>query len=779
MKIEKLRLKDFIGIKRGLFLDEITIDFSNASGLVAFAGMNGLGKSTVLENLHPFNTLASRSGALFNHVCSRSAERELSFSYNGHQYRTLLKIDAQSGKSEGFIWKDGASEVNGKISAYAKYMTELFGSTNLFFNSVFCAQNSAKLSDMTTGQLKALFAEFLRLDRLQDHEETSKQMINIYSGKAQQIEVTLAALRKRMEGVEVTEAEIIRLSLLEAEQKDNMAKANKDLQTAQEKRGLIKEAMARNEVLCKHADEISAVIKEIEGRRAAEEKDSEAQLANLRAQYQKLSGEIAQADEILASAAAINAMEENKKTLEELIALTAELVDAFADETAKKQAEVARIEKEIAELKAQNVPAEHDKEVQRLILAISTEKQRIAAYEKQLKALDVRDPECTSKTCSFIVAALKAEKDLPEAKDRLAQHEIAKENRMAELGAMGAAIANAMFIKDAALKKAHAAAREAAQTQATKRQELATQRRELAQYQKVAEMLSALAVAASKKEDRQRAIEENKAQGQAIAEAWRVKKAELERQWLEQRGKLEALQLQIDVKASDALDVTEHEIKILANGIVGAERAIAETTGQISKLQADLAGIAEIEKQIEQAQASRFCTAGNIADWTYLRNACGKNGLQALEIDGAAPLITGYANTLLSQAFGSLYTVKFRTQDDEGKECLDIVTISEDGEEVLLDNLSGGQKTWILMALRLAMTLLSKEKSGLNFQTAFFDELDGALDPDNAQNFVSMYKSFMDVGHFDAIPFISHKPECRNMADHVLMFEAGKNPYWN
>jgi hypothetical protein len=55
-----------------------------------------------------------------------------------------------------------------------------------------------------------------------------------------------------------------------------------------------------------------------------------------------------------------------------------------------------------------------------------------------------------------------------------------------------------------------------------------------------------------------------------------------------------------------------------------------------------------------------------------------------------APLITAKANELLSMAFGPLFTVKFRTQDEEGREVLDILTIGEDGEEVLLENLSGG-----------------------------------------------------------------------------------------
>ena len=778
MKIEKLRLKDFIGIKRGLFLDEITIDFSNASGLVAFAGMNGLGKSTVLENLHPFNTLASRSGALFNHVCSRSAERELFFSYNDHSYRTLLKIDAQSGKSEGFVWKDGASEVNGKISAYAKYMTELFGSTNLFFNSVFCAQNSAKLSDMTTGQLKALFAEFLRLDRLQDFEETSKQMINVYAGKAQQIDVTLAALRKRMEGVEATEDEIIRLSLLEAEQKDYLAKANKDLQTAQGRRGLIKEAIARNEVLCKQADELTAIILDMERNRDKEEYDTEDALANLRIQYQKLVNEIAQADEILASAAAIHAMEENKKNLEDLISSTETAVDRATGSVAAEQAEVTRLEKEIANLKSYIVLPANDAEIQRLLMALQAEQQTISACFRQLKALEDYDPACTSKTCSFIVAALQAQEDLPLAEDRLSQLRIAKENRTAELTAAGADIHRAISEKETDLKRAHADYAAAAAEQLALRQRLATQRRELAQYQNVAEKLSALAVAASKREDRVTALATSKAQGQAMAEAWRVKKAELERQIDAQHVKLEALQLQIDVKASDALDVTEHEIKLLANRIVVAERAIAETAGRFSKLQADLAGIAGIKLQIEQAQENRTRIMTDVSEWNYLRNACGKNGLQAMEIDATAPLISHFANDLLSHAFGPLFSVKLLTQNADGKECLDIVVISEDGEEILLDNLSGGQKIWVLMALRLAMTLLSKEKSGRNFEAFFADEIDGPLDSENAGNFVQMYQAFMKIGGFKSGYFISHKESCRSLADNILMFEPGKSPYF-
>ena len=52
----KLALKGFRGIKDGLGRDELTLDLEALPAdarLVAIAGLNGRGKTTVIENLHP------------------------------------------------------------------------------------------------------------------------------------------------------------------------------------------------------------------------------------------------------------------------------------------------------------------------------------------------------------------------------------------------------------------------------------------------------------------------------------------------------------------------------------------------------------------------------------------------------------------------------------------------------------------------------------------------------------------------------------------------------
>jgi len=62
MKIRNIKLRGFIGIQKGLGLDEIALDVSGLSGLIALEGANGMGKTTLLENMQPFRMLPSRAG---------------------------------------------------------------------------------------------------------------------------------------------------------------------------------------------------------------------------------------------------------------------------------------------------------------------------------------------------------------------------------------------------------------------------------------------------------------------------------------------------------------------------------------------------------------------------------------------------------------------------------------------------------------------------------------------------------------------------------------------
>jgi DNA repair exonuclease SbcCD ATPase subunit len=414
MKIKKLRLKGWTGIKRGLGLDEITIDFSNISGLVAFDGQNGIGKSSVLENLGPYNRLASRSGALYQHVFLRDSERELIFDYQGSEYKTLLKIDSQSGKSEGFIWQDGKSLVNGKITEYSKMVTNLLGSPELFYSSVFCSQNAKKLSDLTTGELKSLLSEFLNLDKLAGYEVASKEKILSVTGELGGIDKQLLILNNKLSGLEdiKTKLTAAHADLDAQEQSIKQLKSKKSELT--EELDQLKDKKSKQEVLIAQKANIEAKIKELNDTLAREQKDADAELNGLRVTYKSLQAEISKNEELLKQADEINAAADKEKEIQTaidgFIGVIEDLNIQLSDWQKKEKDDTSDLSR------AENDLISYQQFRDNLIgnPEIISLKKDIKQAEITMGLLESRDPNCQSTTCTFISAAVKARESLPE-----------------------------------------------------------------------------------------------------------------------------------------------------------------------------------------------------------------------------------------------------------------------------------------------------------------------------------------------------------------------------
>lgn len=776
----KLRLKGFIGIKRGLGLDEITIDFSTVSGLTAFDGMNGAGKSTVLENLHPYSTLASRSGALYQHVFMRNSEKEFSFSYNGNHYRTLLKIDCQSGKSEGFIYKNDAtkSETTGKIREYDKYIVNLLGTENMFFHSVFCAQNATKLSDMTTSELKTLLSEFLNLDKLVGWEVDSKDQITAVTGQIEQVDKQIAVLSSKQTGIDTAKDNLAREKVTLAEHENTMDAMKKKRVEFQADLELLRDKKAKQEVLLSQKTNLEARITELQDTLAREQNDADGELNALRDAYKALQAQIKENEALLTQADEINTAAEKESEINNKIELLTKTIDLTTAEIAEIQDTVHKIESRIQDNRAKKKELANDSELVRLEHAIAQTVHMIKQGNGQLSVLEVRDKECQSSTCSFIVAALKAKEELPKLEAECADLSRQKQERAGQIERETAEIEEQLSSDEHALRLSKDNLKGRTETNTEDRKNLAVARMDLNKVKELAGKKTALAVAQSQYDSVTKQMAENATKGKELKVKWENRNADLGGSINDAQAALINIKQQIDNDIELRFIQVENSIGALDKQLPETEKNLNEARANIMKLEAELASMASVEKELKAANDEKSRLQQDIADWTYLKNACGKNGLQAMEIDGAAPIITNFANDLLTQAFGPLFAVKFRTINEEGKECLDIIVISDDGEEILLDNLSGGQRVWVLMALRLAMTLLSKEKSGRNFETFYADELDGALDPGNALNFVNMYRSFMKAGGFKDGYFISHKPSCRALADNNLMFEAGKNPAW-
>jgi chromosome segregation ATPase len=542
---------------------------------------------------------------------------------------------------------------------------------------------------------------------------------------------------------------------------------------------LLRDKKSKQEVLIAQKVNIEAKIQELLKQLRKETDTNEADLIALRTAYRDFQEEIKKNEELLKQTDEINSAAEKETEIQGKIDLLSEQIEGFGNALSGNQslldetmADLSCIQGGINDCEKDIVKWKNNHEATAL-------QNSLEQAIKQSEILEKRDPTCQSSTCSFIVAALKAKESLPQLGIDLG----IKHNEISEslswLNNLLASLKDERITleeKIAGIKK-EVTRINGLSSEAHK--DVARLRLDLSKVKELAGKKTALAVAQTQYDNVTRQMEENATKGKELKVKWENRKSDLDGSINDAKASLSDIEKQIDENIEIQIMETENTIKAVDDKLSAMDRHINDTRALIMKYEADVSARAEVEYDIGAANVEKNKLLQDISDWTYLRNSCGKNGLQAMEIDGAAPIITSFANDLLMNAFGPVFTVKFRTINDEGKECLDIIIINGDGEEVLLDNLSGGQKVWNLIALRQGMTLLSAEKSGKEFGSFFADEMDGPLDPENAVNFVNMYRSFMKLGGFEDGFFISHKPECRSLADHTLMFEAGKNPYWN
>jgi exonuclease SbcC len=181
MRILKLKLRGALGIKKGLGVDEIEIDFTDfKAGLIALTGRNGSGKTTIMENLHPYRCMVSRSGSLQQHFFLKDSYRILTFQHDGNIFESRILIDALTGGSEAYLYfinpiNDSCDAVNdGKLSTYDIEIEKLLGSQELFFNSVFSGQKSKGIAELKPAERRKLFYELLNLNVYESYLETAK-----------------------------------------------------------------------------------------------------------------------------------------------------------------------------------------------------------------------------------------------------------------------------------------------------------------------------------------------------------------------------------------------------------------------------------------------------------------------------------------------------------------------------------------------------------------------------------------------------------------------------
>jgi DNA repair exonuclease SbcCD ATPase subunit len=315
------------GIQDGLGIDRVDFDFTKfQSGLIAFVGDNGVGKTTVMEFLHPYLMLASREGKIQDHFYLRKSVKDFHFQYGDKEYRSNVLIDAKTGKIEAYLYK-GIDNINsetavnpdGKVSSYEAAIEELMGSSDLFFKSIFMCQNYTPFSKLKTSDRKKLFMEILGFQRYAKYEQYAKK-------QADEVEQAIKMVQTEIETLEADASKIEEKKNILVDAQNELTAINKTIAETQTQQEELQRQRVELESLFDRQEEIqikiqkfTKLISELRDNKLKTELESEQSLAAWKEETRLLTKEIEKHEGTLGNRATIEKLVENKElTLAEL-----------------------------------------------------------------------------------------------------------------------------------------------------------------------------------------------------------------------------------------------------------------------------------------------------------------------------------------------------------------------------------------------------------------------------------------------------------------------------
>lgn len=777
MRIQKISLRGFTTFKEPASLDLEAL----GPGLIAFQGPNGAGKTTLLESIPGgiYRTSPSR-GNVADLAIARDAQIEL-IGENGSPFTARLDVDNHNGKSEAVLLDGNGDPLAGpKVRDFDRAIAEKFPPANVYLAAAFACQTGAgSLLKMNRAERRELFSKLLGLDHLED-------MATVARERERKAEADLIASRAALEAITAGAGDVkaIEGQVAEARARVEDARAKREAASAN-----LKAATDELNRMKAAADDAvrtnQAVIAALEGkletaRRSltqAQRSKADVELriksidenrTRLERRMAEISGILEKTEEIKATAAAIADINDNlEKNRTAGEAAAAEERKAAEAVSAAERAEylaaqaLTKAQNELAAARLRKTSAEADIN---LALGSTGSVPCSGVLDDQARGL------CPALVGHFKTKAA-AEALLADLEKKLPAIEQAVQKAEADkaMTASGVSLAKEYSADVRARAESFRAA-----------------------YRKLASELSSLKA-------KDRSSELHRAEAEAGAIKPQIENSEkagieagLELEKAEKAvgvAELEVDQFQKDLEATriKAIDINGLEYEKARGNAATAEREDRESGIRqqdaekiLAVRESELSAALEAKRKADELRAKMAPLEQDAAEWRFLARGLGREGVQALELDAAGPQVSTLANELLADAYGSRFQIRFDTQaakaDGKGvKETFDIVVVdNERGREGNGEDLSGGEKVIVGEALGLAVGLFHARAAGISLGTVVRDETVGALDPENAEHYIAMLRSFVKIGKVHQLLFVCHQPAIVDLADRVVRVENGK-----
>jgi exonuclease SbcC len=807
----KLTLKGFRGIRDGLALEELTLDLERLAGdaqLIAIAGANGSGKTTIMESLTPYNLLASRAATAgpggftyYDHVYLPESVKDLIWAHEGRCYRSQVVIRMNGRrKTEAFLhgldddgqWRpvriDDGTVSDGRVESYARCVEHICGSAETFFTSVFAAQGKRQLNTYRNGEIKTLLADLLGQEEIrcigQKAAETAR-LLKAGLGAIRQEQVGLAdeaarveAARRRLDGADT-----------------RVARAEGAKQAAQTALDAALGGHARSSAEREQSCAVEARRAQLMAERQSELETNAQSLRALQAQ------DLAEGRRLERLQQRVAARQQQEQARRQTLAQSrCRCLDVLgeADAVGRAVRRLAQAQR-VHVLRRARVQASCE-QVQLLTQcqgAVRLGEQKLAGLEREAGKAVLRTHELAHRfgltaevpcagtdlqgRCKLLGDAHEAQALMPDASTQVAR--CAREKEQVQLELVDARRrCEALAVAPRALAWAEhreAVARERAgrlAVLASKAQAYDQARTMLAEIDREIAALGPASASGSNTSEEQAEREQIAASRHALTQQVQDQTQRSTAALARLDQLLAALPAACDearlVAAAQAAASAREALGTAEHALLAAVRE-AQAMEEMAKQSATLAG------RREQVQARCINVEKELANWNLLARCMSNDGLIALAIDDAGPTLSALANDLLLACYGPRFTVSIHTlletAKGEQKEGFDIVVHDgTTGDAKSVGLMSGGERTWVEACLTRAIALYLATHTGRRYTTLFTDEADGALDADRKRMFMAMKREVLRLGGYEREFFVSQTPELTAMADAVIDLDALK-----
>ena len=743
IRLTRLVLRGAIGIWKNSKRDEVELDFERyGEGVVALVGENGSGKTTLLEACHPWPCMLTRDGTLKDHFRLRDSFRDLYFTdeATGDQYRALIQINAAiaSGGAEYYLYKNGSPlpGINGRKEPYEQAVNEIFGSLSLYLKSAFTSQRPSKyspdFSDATKGQRKDLMAELSGLDYLDAYAAIAKGRAEAIEAQAQAKRAEITVLEGLIAERPAKEAERDELKARHEAQKAEVARLVAEGLAAREASNAAERAAEAQRAVETEAAELAKKLVALDQEKAAIERTA-AEMRGLiehRAEYEAT---IIRHEELKKKEEALHA--DQTRVLRERERLTLEH---------RNSTQVIRDAEQT--LKTEQTRIDNARALCREEIAVLRQKAE-ALRERLQDPLNDTCPTCGQTLPADTLATLRAKREEDaKKKAEIEEKKTGEQVRLLQLQsaseAIGHKIAALIWPPDPVLPEFDAA--------------------ELTRVTREAGAINVAGIRESLKRADEAGVRLQ--EGAKRLETVEKERTEAAEAYLAAKGK-------IDPEIPKAAAEAKAKLEDLQSRYASASGTLASIATSIEHAERTLAEIAAKAQSVETSKRRIEAQETEAAEWRTLQEACGQNGIQALELDALCPGIAAVANELLTAAYGPRYQIEFSTTRIGGKgsktkqieDFLIYIIDAETGMQQEISTLSGGESVWIKRAIYDAFAVVRGRNTGIRFLTNFQDEADGALDPVAREAYFRMLEAaHASAGRYQTV-IITHSREVQDM----------------